>query len=104
MLGDIMRFYRHAGSLIDSPDIADLSLGEFLDLHGYSKGLVEHHILPMSAAIWSCSAEAIRDFPMRAFVRFFSNHDLFKIGRPTRWRTVDGGSRSYVDALLADAG
>ncbi len=102
MLRDIVKFYRHAESLLDSAEIADMTLGTFLDRHGYSKGLVDRHILPMCAAIWSCSAATIRDFPMRAFVRFFSNHNLFRIGRPTTWRTVTGGSRSYVTALVAD--
>ena len=102
MLRDIVKFYRHAESLIDSSEIADMTLGVFLDRHRYSKGLVDNHILPMCAAIWSCSASTIRDFPMRAFVRFFSNHDLFRIGRPTSWRTVAGGSRAYVEALGAE--
>ena len=102
MLRDIVKFYRHAGSLLDSSEIADMTLGVFLDRHRYSKELVDHHILPMCAAIWSCSAQSIRDFPMQAFVRFFSNHDLFRIGRPTTWRTVAGGSRAYVSALAAE--
>ncbi len=102
MLADIVRFYRHGESLVDSRSIEGETLGGFLDRNGYSQGLVDHHILPMCAAIWSCSAETIREFPMRAFVRFFSNHNLFKIGRPSGWRTVDGGSRAYVSALLAD--
>ena len=104
MLGEIVRFYRHAETLLDAEEIAGLTLGAFLDRHNYSSGLVDRHILPMCAAIWSCSAETIRAFPMQAFVRFFSNHNLFKIGRPTSWRTVKGGSRSYVTALRAAMG
>ncbi len=104
MLRDIVKFYRHAESLLDKSEIAGMTLGAFLDRHGYSKELVDHHILPMCAAIWSCSAATIRDFPMGAFVRFFSNHNLFRIGRPTTWRTVSGGSRSYVSALTVALG
>jgi predicted NAD/FAD-binding protein len=102
MLTDIVRFYAHAESLIDSPEIEGLTLGEFLSRHGYSEHLVELHILPMCAAIWSSSASAIRGFPMRSFIRFFSSHELFKIGRRALWRTVKGGSRSYVEALVGD--
>ena len=102
MLADIVRFYTHAESLLDSPEIEGMTLGEFLTQHGYSAPLVDLHVLPMCAAIWSSSAEAIRGFPMRAFVRFFSSHQLFKIGGRALWRTVQGGSRSYVEALLAD--
>ena len=102
MLGDIMRFYGHAESLLDSPEIEGLTLGDFLSLHGYSSDLVDLHVLPMCAAIWSSSAEAIRGFPMQAFVRFFASHELFKVGRRRLWRTVKGGSRSYVAALMRD--
>lgn len=102
MLVDIVRFYTHAESLLDSPEIEGITLGEFLNQHGYSEHLVELHVLPMCAAIWSSSAEAIRGFPMQAFVRFFASHQLFTLGRRALWRTVKGGSRSYVDALLGD--
>lgn len=102
MLVDIARFYTHAESLLDSAEIEGVTLGEFLNHHGYSEPLVQLHVLPMCAAIWSSSAEAIRGFPMQAFVRFFASHQLFTLGRRALWRTVKGGSRSYVDALLGD--
>ena len=102
MLADIVRFYNHAESLVDSPDIEGVTLGEFLTRHAYSPQLVELHVLPMCAAIWSSSAEAIRSFPMRSFIRFFSSHELFKLGRRALWRTVGGGSRSYIEALVGD--
>ena len=102
MLAEIVRFYNHAEGLLDSPDIEGVTLGEFLGRHDYSEQLVELHVLPMCAAIWSSSAAAIRGFPMQAFVRFFSSHELFKLGRRAMWRTVKGGSRSYVEALVGD--
>jgi predicted NAD/FAD-binding protein len=102
MLLDIIRFYGHAESMLGSPEIEGVTLGEFLTAHGYSERLVDHHVLPMCAAIWSSSAEAIRGFPMQAFVRFFSSHQLFKVGRRKLWNTVKGGSRSYVEALVGD--
>ena len=104
MLTDIVRFYVHAESMLDSPKIEGMTLGEFLDRHGYSDQVVDLHILPMCAAIWSSSADAIRGFPMEAFVRFFSSHQLFKVGFRKYWRTVKGGSRSYVTALVNDFG
>lgn len=99
MLADIVRFYGHAEGLLDSPDIEGVTLGDFLSGHDYSPALINHHILPMCAAIWSSSPGQIRAFPMRAFVRFFASHNLFAIGRRIDWRTVSGGSRSYVAAL-----
>nr|WP_291375883.1 FAD-dependent oxidoreductase [Devosia sp.] len=104
MLADIARFYGHAGSLLDSPEIAGMSLGQFLDKHAYSQTLIDHHVLPMCAAIWSSSPEQIKAFPMQAFVRFFSSHQMFLLGRRINWRTVKGGSRTYVEALMRNFG
>lgn len=100
MLHDITRFYGHAAALLDSPELSGITLDEFLRRHDYSGALVDHHILPMCAAIWSSSTTQIRSLPMQAFVRFFASHQLFSLGRRVNWRTVKGGSRSYVKALV----
>ncbi|WP_239451430.1 NAD(P)/FAD-dependent oxidoreductase [Elioraea rosea] len=94
MLRDIIRFYREAPRLLEGED--SLSLGEYLDRNGYGPGFVEDHILPMGAAIWSASVQAMHDFPARSFVRFFVNHGLLRLSDRPRWRTVTGGSRRYV--------
>ncbi|MFM7979082.1 MAG: hypothetical protein ACKPKO_07165, partial [Candidatus Fonsibacter sp.] len=52
--------------------------------------LIEDYILPMGAAIWSMSAEAVLDFPAESFIAFFDNHRLLHWNRPA-WRTVTGG-------------
>ncbi|ALG73035.1 NADH-ubiquinone oxidoreductase subunit 6 [Azospirillum thiophilum] len=102
MLADLLRFYREAPGLLADPDAATLTLGAFLERGGYSDAFVRDHLLPMAAAIWSTPAEAMRDHPAAAFVRFCENHGLLKItGRPV-WRTVEGGSRAYVRRILAD--
>jgi hypothetical protein len=41
------------------------------------------------------------DYPVVSFLQFFDNHRLMHTIRPM-WRTVKGGSRSYVQRLLAD--
>lgn len=53
----------------------------------------------MCAAIWSTSSAQICDYPMRSFLRFFSSHGLLQVFNRKQWRTGQGGSRSYVDAL-----
>jgi len=60
--------------------------------------------LPMGAAIWSCPAETMLDYPVRSFLQFMDNHRLMDFtGRPA-WRTVKGGSRQYVQKMVADLG
>jgi predicted NAD/FAD-binding protein len=98
MLGDLFRFYRlaqnHVGDL-------DISLGDYLRAHGFGDAFQDDHLLPQAAAIWSAPVESIREYPAAAFIRFCQNHGLLKIvGRPI-WRTVDGGSRNYVNTLTA---
>ncbi len=100
MMRDLLRFYREAPALLDSA--GDEPLGDWLDRAGYGAAFVQDHLLPMGAAIWSAPLSAMRDFPLRAFVRFFHNHGLLRLTDRPRWRTVAGGSRRYVARLLAD--
>lgn len=96
MLRDIFRFYRTAPALVDGAEPSPLTLGEFLDAGGYGDAFVDDHLLPMAAAIWSCSTARMRDFPAESFVRFFLNHGLLELRDRPQWWTVDGGSREYV--------
>jgi predicted NAD/FAD-binding protein len=101
MLRDLYRFYRMAPAHACALDSSGASLGDYLDANGYGDAFQDDHLLPQAAAIWSASVEAIRDLPAAAFIRFCQNHGLLKIvGRPI-WRTVDGGSRVYVERLAA---
>jgi predicted NAD/FAD-binding protein len=94
MIRDILRFYREAPGLLE--ESGELALGEWLARRGYGEAFVQHHILPMGAAIWSASVEGMRAFPARHFARFFHNHGLLRVTNRPQWRTVAGGSRQYV--------
>jgi predicted NAD/FAD-binding protein len=41
------------------------------------------------------------EFPAETFLRFYANHGMMGWTGAPRWRTIVGGSRVYVDALLA---
>ncbi len=100
MLRDIRRF----GEIVrrDARGHArDLTLGEYLDGSVFSRGFVEHYLLPMAGAIWSAPPDRIRAFPLRALVGFFDNHGMLEPWRAPGWRYVVGGSRTYVEALTA---
>lgn len=100
MVADILRFNRRADAAIDLP--ADLSLGDWLAKQALGDGFRDDHLLPMTAAIWSASTDEMLRFPAAALFRFLRGHGLLKIvGRP-QWRTVSGGAKSYVDALIRD--
>lgn len=102
MLADTLRFFREARDLNRADLDPDLSLGAYLTREGYSEAFVTRHILPMAAAIWSTPSSDVLDFPAAAFVRFFDNHGLLQVKDRPQWRTVVGGSREYVNRLMAD--
>lgn len=98
MLRDLNRFYRTAPGHLATLDPV-ISLSDYLREHGYGAALQQDHLLPMAAAIWSASVEGVGEHPAAAFIRFFENHDLLRFVGRRSWRTVDGGSRAYVDRL-----
>ncbi len=99
LLADILRFNRRARELLLLEDTS-LTLGEYLRDEGYGEGFVHRYILPMGAAIWSTDLEQMLDFPAAFFVRFFHNHGLLTLNDRPQWFVVEGGSRTYVDAML----
>jgi predicted NAD/FAD-binding protein len=97
MLADIVRFYASASKIADAQD--EVTVGDFLKSNRYGETFARDHILPMAAAIWSCPAETILNFPMKSLARFFINHGLVEFGEPFPWRSVLGGSASYIPPL-----
>jgi len=100
MLADILRFNREAPALLGQ-DGGDATLGDYLAQNGYSRGFIEHYIVPMGAAIWSTDPESMLAFPARYFVRFFHNHGMLSVNERPQWRVIRGGSARYVEALTA---
>ncbi len=102
MLRDLRRLYRLAphDAVLDEPDLT--SLGTWLDRHGFGAALREDHLIPMAAAIWSSSPDAVLNYPAAAFFRFCDNHGLLRLHDRPDWRTVGGGSQAYVARLAAD--
>jgi predicted NAD/FAD-binding protein len=100
MLLDMQRFNRQGLEDLESGRLDDLTLGGYLRLRKFSKAFEEKYLLPMGAAIWSSTEGKVADFPAESFLRFFANHNLLQVVQPS-WRTIKGGSRSYVDRLRA---
>ena len=103
MLRDILRFNRAATRLVAEADDSR-SLGAFLREGRYGEPFKNWYLLPMAAAIWSCPTAVMLDFPARSLACFFANHGLLGISDRPQWRSVVGGSRSYVRRLCDDLG
>ena len=102
---EILRFNREAPNALVGDDLKNMSFGEYLFNQKHGKWFKENFILPMGSAIWSTPASQILNFPASSFITFFKNHDLLVgMSKSQRWRTVDGGSRVYVNKILRKLG
>ena len=104
MLADIVRFNRRARALLDEPADTSTSLGDLLETGRWSSQFLNWYLIPMGSSIWSADPTTFLDMPAVTFARFFANHGLLEYGNQPDWRTVDGGSKRYVDAILAPLG
>lgn len=100
MLADIARFNRLAQTYLDQSLLDPITLGQLLQRHRYGQSMQEWYLLPMAAAIWSSSVRDILEFPAATFLRFCINHRLLQVSQRPQWRTVLGGSRTYVKAII----
>ena len=100
MLRDLRRFYREAPALLSQPGPGP-TLRQYLEDNRYGEAFRDLHLVPMASALWSSPVDRILRFPAQYLVRFMANHHMLQMtGRP-EWRVVKGGSRRYVDALIA---
>lgn len=99
----ILRFNNVARRDISENRIGHASLGTWLNEHGFDETFRRNYILPMGAAIWSTPEDRLLDYPALSFFQFLDNHKLMHKDRP-KWRTVAGGSQSYVQAIEAQLG
>ncbi len=100
MIWDILRFNREA-PLAFSRDENDSRLIDYLFENRYSSEFVDYYLIPICAAIWSADPSDIGQVPGRFIVRFLENHGLLNINDRPIWRVINGGSRSYIDRLVA---
>ena len=100
MLRDILTFNTKSTEDHAAGRLAGLTLGEYFSARKFAPRLLTDYLAPMGAAIWSAPASEMLDFPAENFVAFFSNHRLLQYDRPV-WRTVKGGSRSYVEKMTS---
>ncbi|WP_312306641.1 FAD-dependent oxidoreductase [Pulveribacter sp.] len=102
MLAELLRFNRlcTALALRGGEEALAQPLGDFLDQHGFSAAFRHWYFLPMLGCIWSCPTDQMLRFPVATMVRFCHNHGLIQVNHRPPWRTVQGGARQYVQALL----
>lgn len=56
MIRDVIRFGQEAPAVLRpeaAPTYASMTLGEYLQKQGYSRGFTDNYLLPMCACVWS---------------------------------------------------
>src|SRR5579884_1255106 len=103
MVADLARFNGAARGLLGER-AEDVSLGEWLERHHFSRVFIDRLIVPQASAVWSADPRQMWSFPARFLAEFFDSHGMLSFrGRP-RWRVVRGGSARYVEALTRTFG
>ena len=98
MLAEVKRFHRAALRLLEGDD-DDATVGEFLDRHGFSQYFIDHFMTPLIAAVWSSPPGQSLHYPARYLFVFLEHHGMLSVFDSPTWRTVVGGSATYVDAV-----
>ncbi len=107
MLAEVPRFHRAARAVLAAGEIpgdprGEETLSDFLTAGQYSPYFISHFVTPLVAAVWSCSPATAGRYPARYLFAFLANHGMLSVtGSPT-WRTVVGGSRTYVERLAKE--
>jgi uncharacterized protein len=100
MVADLVRFNREARALLRRAGGDGPSLGHWLEEMRFSRPFVERLIVPQASAVWSADPGQMWTFPAHFLVEFFDNHGMLGFRNRPAWRTVVGGSRTYVEAVV----
>ncbi|MDA2978947.1 MAG: FAD-dependent oxidoreductase [Actinomycetota bacterium] len=99
ILFGILRFRGEAGRLEACLMPDDVSVSRYLADRGFPTPFIEDYLLPLASAVWSATRNDARAMPAATFLQFLNNHGLIRVTDRPPWRTVAGGSRTYVDHL-----
>ena len=104
MIREILRFGKRAPEVLEAKNaerFEGVTLGEYLSKNRYTSFFRENYVVPMCAAIWSCTDRDAMAFPIKTLIRFWVNHHLLNVLERPLWRVVRGRSKAYVDAVVA---
>jgi predicted NAD/FAD-binding protein len=99
-LVELLRFVRRARRDLARGVARGASLDDYLARGRTSRELRERFVVPLAAALWSLAPARCGEFPAESFLGFLAQHGMLRPLRPLAWRTIVGGSRRYVDALI----
>ena len=101
LLTEVPRFHRAARDVLAGAGDEALTWGGFLARGGWSEHFVRHFAVPLVACVWSSGAGDAIAYPARHLFAFLEHHGMLSVGGSPTWRTVTGGSATYVERLRA---
>uniref|UniRef100_A0ACD5YUX1 Uncharacterized protein n=1 Tax=Avena sativa TaxID=4498 RepID=A0ACD5YUX1_AVESA len=107
MVCEILKFKKDALTYLEyqehNPDL-DLkeTLGQFIQLNGYSLLFQEAYLIPVCAGMWSCSSQDVLSLSAFFVLSFFRNHDLLQLFRYPQLPSVKARSQSYVNKVKGE--
>ena len=104
MLVDVVRFGRRGRRILAGAGDPRVTISEFLADGRFSQDFARYYLMPMVSAIWSSGTELAANYPRDPLLRFLDNHGLLQVTGQPEWRTVVGGSHSYIPGLARPLG
>lgn len=101
MLLAIDRFNDEALEILINPKYDQWTISDLVEARSYGDDFFYKYLIPMSSAVWSTPPDKMRVFPAKTLLRFFYNHGFLGLHTQHQWYTVEGGSESYKQRLIA---
>ena len=100
MIYEIYYFYKLCKNINLDNLSDDITIEDFLKKNLFSSYLKKLHIYPLISSIWSTSQKDVINFPLKLFLNFFKNHDLFNFKNRPQWKFIKSGSNTYINKIL----
>lgn len=101
MLSQISKFNRESIKILDDPNFEHYTLKQYINEFRFGEDMLWKYLIPMSSAVWSTPMELMLDFPAQTLIRFFYNHGFLGLNTQHQWYTLENGSQSYRELLVA---
>ncbi len=100
LLIDVPRFYRQAKALLETDLNSTITWGDFLTINNFGEYFKKHYAIPVVSCVWSSGDGDSLKYPARHLFEFLNHHGMLELGNSPIWKTVVGGSNTYVEAIL----
>ena len=94
ILFDLGRFLWQAPRALAAGDLADRTIGDYLDLQKYSSTFTDRFLIPAFAGINTVSCQEVRDYPAEVIAQYFNRDFIVS----SVYRAV-GGAQAIAQAL-----